>query len=233
MRSEILALDLSRHHRSIQTLSSTHVAKSGQLLDTLIDASPSPVPESFLDAQERLENAAETTTAGLSVFLTALANQWRAADEVFWASHAAQQEAVVLIRDVDAALLIHPDQVTALEFQEDLDAIRTSVGALAIKHVPMPAHIMLPDQRTSNDGVRKVLMHSLDDAKRILAKAEAVVERYVAGARALDRQRVLRKDIEGASGRRLDQHSLWTTLAQTPRKPATPSSPTFPPCKPR
>lgn len=198
MRSEILALDLSRHHRAIHTLTHTSIAKAGQLLDDLIDASPQPVPEHFLDAQEALENSAQLTTTGLASFMTALANQWRGADEVFWTCHATQQEAVVLVRDVEAALLIQPDETTAREFEEDLEAIRKAVEAISSSKVPMPVHATLADQATANEVLGKVLERAMADARKMLAKAKEVVERYAAAARAFERNRLLRKEIEGA-----------------------------------
>ena len=209
MRFEILSLELASHKSHINTLVRSAVPASSTSLDKLIDISHTPLPDAFLDEQERLEDATKVLTEGLPAFLSEMATQWRHGDEVFWGARGAETGSETLVRDVEEALLKLPESGMAEAFEKragglrkELDETREAMGSRRRKgFLPMPEHGAAKEQKERNVELVKGLEANVEIAGRELNEAVEVVERYRFAAVALDRSREVRKQTEETSSK--------------------------------
>ncbi|GAA5867021.1 hypothetical protein JCM1840_005942 [Sporobolomyces johnsonii] len=207
MRSQMLSLSLSSLHSSLRLLTSSLLPSSSTHLDKLIDTSPSPLPDSFLDAQDALEDTIRRSTAGLGSFAEEMVRLWKTADEVFWRAHEAEGDAEALTRDTDEALLKLPARAHAEAFKRRARKLRNEVEdtreALARRDLPSkgPTHPLAPEQAGETARLAKTLEKNLGMAEEAVARAEKRVERYERGVEALERAAEVRTRLEAALGR--------------------------------
>lgn len=204
MRSELLSLELASHKSRINTLVRSALPATSTSLDKLIDTSYAPLPDAFLDEQERLEEATKALTEGLPAFLTGMATQWRHGDEVFWGARGVETGSETLVREVEEALLKLPESVMAEGFEKraeglrkELDETREAMGTRRRKgFLPMPEHGAAEEQRARNAELVKGLEVNVARAGRGLGEAVEAAERYRFAALALDRSREVRREME-------------------------------------
>ncbi|GAA5908711.1 hypothetical protein JCM5296_002683 [Sporobolomyces johnsonii] len=215
MRSQMLSLSLSSLHSSLRLLTSSLLPSSSTHLDKLIDTSPSPLPDSFLDAQDALEDTIRRSTAGLGSFAEEMVRLWKTADEVFWRAHEAEGDAEALTRDTDEALLKLPARAHAEGFKRRARKLRNEVEdtreALARRDLPAkgPTHPLAPEQAGETARLAKTLEKNLGMADEAVARAEKRVERYERGVEALERAAEVRTRLEAALGRLREFEEGW------------------------
>ncbi|GAA5927654.1 hypothetical protein JCM1841_006073 [Sporobolomyces salmonicolor] len=238
MRSQMLALSLSSLHSSLRLLTSSLLPTSSIHLDKLIDTSPSPLPDSFLDAQDALEDSIRRATAGLGSFAEDMVRLWKAADEVFWRAHEAEGDAEALTRDTDEALLKLqlPAPAAGVQAQAQAQAqegfrqrarkLRIEVdetrAALARRDLPRkgPTHALAPEQADETARLAKTLETSVQVAEEAVRRAEKRVERYERGVEALERAAEVRRRLEAALGRLREFREGWEGIeGERPRGP--------------
>ena len=210
MRSEVLSLELAAHKSRIHSLTSTSIPDTARRLDKLINTSPTPLPDPFLDVQDKLEEDAKAFIDGLGTFLADMVRQWRNADEIFWMASGVETKAEVLQREIEEALLKLPKREIADEFesrvagaQADLREAEESLGVRrrATGFLPMPKHDAVPEQAEENRELVLTLEQTVRDATATLASADAKakgVPLRSRGARTL--RRTARRDGRRAQG---------------------------------
>ncbi|GAA5952394.1 hypothetical protein JCM21900_003802 [Sporobolomyces salmonicolor] len=238
MRSQMLSLSLSSLHSSLRLLTSSLLPASSIHLDKLIDTSPSPLPDSFLDAQDALEDSIRRATAGLGSFAEDMVRLWKAADEVFWCAHEAEGDAEALTRDTDEALLKLqlPAPGAGVQAQAQAQAqkglrqrarkVRNEVdetrAALARRDLPRkgPTHALAPEQADETARLAETLETSVQVAEEAVRRAEKRVERYERGVEALERAAEVRRRLEAALGRLREFGEGWEGIeGERPRGP--------------
>jgi hypothetical protein len=190
MRSEILALDLAKLTPRLNNLVHSALPKCAKALDALIDCSPTPVPDAWLDRQDALEANLRLETEGLTTFLAELVRQWRRADEFHHSTKSIRDEATSLHRDVEEALLKLPERARAGSFRETVGSLRTRSTKLRkaiMVETPRPIHARVADQSTVNGEVVAALLAALDDANKALELVAAASDTYSFASEALER----------------------------------------------
>lgn len=207
MRSEVLSLELAAHKSRIHSLTSTSIPDTARRLDKLINTSPTPLPDPFLDVQDKLEEDAKAFIDGLGTFLADMVRQWRNADEIFWMASGVETKAEVLQREIEEALLKLPKREIADEFesrvagaQADLREAEESLGVRrrATGFLPMPKHDAVPEQAEENRELVLTLEQTVRDATATLASADAKAKGYRFAAEALERSVALRAEMDVA-----------------------------------
>ncbi|KAK4701836.1 hypothetical protein P7C70_g4387, partial [Phenoliferia sp. Uapishka_3] len=205
MRSEVLSLELAGQKSKIHSLVSASIPATAQRLDKLIDASPTPLPDAFLDFQDKLEEDTRNLTDGLGTFLADMVKQWRNADEVFWIAWGVEHKAELLGREVDEALLKLPTRESADGFEKGVEGARVELReaqkSLGDRRrtegfLPMPTHHVMPEQDEENRDLLETMEENVKKAARVLAGAEVKVKGYRFAAEALERSVVLRADMD-------------------------------------
>ncbi|GAA5844691.1 hypothetical protein JCM9279_002883 [Rhodotorula babjevae] len=193
LRSSTRTHLVSIQHSALSTLAhqllASLVPASATALDKLIDASPQPLPEPFLDEQDRLEADCGAAATGLREFLDGTSAQRTLADAL------AADAASVSARAVAAAGAGDPPALVELRVR----ALPALYDALV--RLPAPTHALAPAQRAANDVVRSALAG-------LVGAAEEAVERAEGRARAeeqLDevgqRARAARERLDGLEAR--------------------------------
>ncbi|GAA6009150.1 hypothetical protein JCM10207_004283 [Rhodosporidiobolus poonsookiae] len=207
MRSQMVALSLSQLTSHLRTLTSSTLAASGTALDKLIDNSPSPLPEAFLDEQDRLELEAGRTTKGLRGWAEEMVRQWRAADDLFWRAHDLEVAAAALTRDIDSAIPHLPSLPTSSAdpgpFPARLAVLSSSLAPLSslLSALPAPTHPALSDLTLHHTRLRKMLQKNLDRASSAVREAEAAQARWDAARRVCDEAQRTREELKQAAER--------------------------------
>ncbi|ORY63821.1 hypothetical protein BCR35DRAFT_326628 [Leucosporidium creatinivorum] len=201
MRSEILSLELARSKSRIHALTSNTIPTTAKSLDKLIDTSPAPLPDSFLDEQDRLEDSAKELTQGLDGFLADMVKQWRFSDELFWKARKVQERAETVERDIEEALLKLPERSLAEAFESREPALRNALsdaqnqlartGAL-----PTPSHGAAPEQVLENERLLEALRQSLTSAGDALDSSRERLATYRFAIETLERAKALRAEME-------------------------------------
>lgn len=201
MRSEILSLELARAKSRIHSFTATAIAATVKSLDKLIDTSPAPLPDSFLDEQDRLEDEAKVLTTGLDGFLDGMVKQWRSSDDLHWRARKVEEDAHLVQRDVEEALLKLPRRRLADEFearQEDskrtLDDAEEQLERAGV--LVMPSHSTCPEQAEENQRLLAALQASFRAAKNELDASKRLVQRYRFAAETLERAATIRAQME-------------------------------------
>ncbi|SCZ89466.1 BZ3500_MvSof-1268-A1-R1_Chr9g10419 [Microbotryum saponariae] len=83
LRTDTLSLSLATFKSRLYELSHQLLPESASTLDQLIDNTPEPLPDGFLDEQDRLEDRIELETQGLEMFLIEMKAQWVVADSIW------------------------------------------------------------------------------------------------------------------------------------------------------
>ncbi|GAA5852857.1 hypothetical protein JCM8547_004711 [Rhodosporidiobolus lusitaniae] len=208
MRSQMLRLSLSQLTSHLRTLTTSLTPATGTLLDKLIDSSPSPLPDSFLDEQDRLELDVGRATKGTREFAEEMGRQWKAADEVFWAAHEVEQEAAALAVEAENAIpllpSLPPDLAADTSFSSRLATLSYSLSPLrtALASLPSPSHSLAPSQPTSETPhLLRTLEKNLSRASGAVSNAEEAVRRWKGAKKACEQAEKVRRELEGVRGR--------------------------------
>lgn len=201
MRSEILSLELARSKSRIHALTSTAIPSTAKSLDKLIDTSPAPLPDSFLDEQDRLEDSAKELTHGLDSFLVDMVKQWRGSDDLFWKARKVQEAAETVEREVEEALLKLPQRSLVEAFEDRDRTLRRDLeegqARLARKGVvPTPRHGAAPEQVVENEQLLAALTQSIASAGDALTSYRERVQRYRFAFQTLERAQAIRVEME-------------------------------------
>ncbi|GAA6051096.1 hypothetical protein JCM3770_004711 [Rhodotorula araucariae] len=164
-RTQLLALQFSSLTTLSRTLSTSLLPSSAAALDKLIDASPTPLPEPFLDEQDRLEADCARAVDGLAAFLAAVHAQRTAADALL--ATAAALVARASDPSADASALVQ-----LREGEGESDGTPTGLRA-ALARIPAPTHPLAPDQARANAAVGDALERAVRAAEDALERAEA------------------------------------------------------------
>jgi hypothetical protein len=187
MRAEILSLDLATLASRIHTLS--HSTLAAKILDSMVDASPVPLPESFLDLQDELEARIKRDLSGILDFCHALTSQWKQVDEVYWTCRDLRLSSEVLARDIEQATLKLPSEVLADTFQGRLQALLSKYDAACIPVIttlPTPLlQAQVPDQALYNQQVVDTVRLTTQSTSLCLNGCRQAVEAYRNAAQAL------------------------------------------------
>ncbi|BGP40953.1 hypothetical protein JCM10449v2_004918 [Rhodotorula kratochvilovae] len=158
-RTQLLVLQLSSLSSLSRTLASSLLPSSAAALDKLIDASPTPLPEPFLDEQDRLEAECARAVYGLPAFLAAVRAQRDAADALLAEADALAAQAGAPDADAPALQRLRAEALPALH--------------AALSRLPAPAHPLAPDQPRLSAALHEVLEGKVRAAEEALRRAEA------------------------------------------------------------
>ncbi|GJN91278.1 hypothetical protein Rhopal_004297-T1 [Rhodotorula paludigena] len=195
-RIRLLALSLSSLSTHARTLSSSLVPASATHLDKLIDSSPTPLPESFLDAQDALEAAATGATDGLAQFADELRKQHEAADTLHARSAELNGAASAIEHDALAALAHLRTSSSPGPAPRASTALETRLAALRSTHssplplldaLPSPTHAALaPDQPEHSHALREALREEVRRADEAVQRAARRVDELVRAEAAIE-----------------------------------------------
>jgi len=192
-RTHLVTLQRSTLSTLAHQLASSLVPASATALDKLIDASPQPLPEAFLDEQDRVEAECGAAAAGLREFLDGLSAQRSQADAL------AADAASVSARAVAAAGAGGRDALAELRARA-LPALHSALARLAA-----PTHPLAPAQRAANADVRSAL-------GELVAAAQEAVERAEGRARAEERLDEVGRRAQAARERLDGLEERWRAL---------------------
>ena len=181
MRAEIVSLDLAALTSRLHTLLHSTLPASGKTLDLLVDSSPEPLPERYLDAQDALEARTKAEVAGVDDFCRALGRQWKEADEIASSLEAQRTELEQLERDVREATLKLPADELASAFERRSAAAQDAqahVTNLLVK-IRLPCHPeRAPDQQQHNQELRQLLQDRAEQSQEQLVTVQASIQQY-------------------------------------------------------
>ncbi|BGP17048.1 hypothetical protein JCM10213v2_005057 [Rhodosporidiobolus nylandii] len=225
LKSQMLSLSLSQLTSYLRTLSSTAVPASATLLDKLIDTSPAPLPDSFLDEQDRLELEIAKTTKGCRSFAEGMVRQWKEAEQVFWAAHEAERAAEALAREAEDAIpLLRALPTSSSPFTARVADLASSLASTRIKltALPSPEHPSRPEQPAETARLRRTLEKNLARAASAVERAEEAARQWDGARRAVERARAVQRRMEGACGVLQRAREALETLSANEGKPKGP-----------
>ncbi|GAA5988261.1 hypothetical protein JCM10908_002135 [Rhodotorula pacifica] len=161
-RTQLFQLARTTLTTNARTLSSSLVPAAGAALDKLIDASSAPLPESFLDAQDRLEDAVSSLGDELDRFAVEVVQQAEMAGIVRAALDDFQCAALSLVEEARPSA---PDTVPTRETHRDLlarlDGLQARLDEIQdqLRALPRPRHPAVPSQAEHTTS----LLAELDD----------------------------------------------------------------------
>ncbi|GAA5824521.1 hypothetical protein JCM11251_000457 [Rhodosporidiobolus azoricus] len=214
IRQQMLSLSLDQLTSHSRTLRSNQLPMTATLLDKLIDTSPTPLPDSFLDEQDRIE-ADIGRTKEVESFAAEMAKQWKGADEVFWRSCELEKEAEKLAKEADEAVSalssmslanaangahIAADPTT---FASRLSTLYTSLLTLgtSLSALPSPSHPLAPTQLTSDTPrLFATLRKNIDRATATVGNAEEKVKRWEKAKKAVEEAEGVKAELERVQG---------------------------------
>ena len=213
MRSEIVSLDLAALTSRIHTLLYSTLPATGKTLDTIVDSSPTPIPDRYLDLQDDLEARVKDGIAGVADFCSLLAKQWREADEVW--SIATEESGVTeaLQRDVVEAALKVPTEAIAAGFETRMAASAAKARSLSevLNALPQPRHhVYCQDQAQSTAALAAQLTSTYESLVAKQASTKAAVISYRAAVTALEDAKMLQIEAGSAKQR------IESLVAETP-----------------
>ncbi|BGP00297.1 hypothetical protein NBRC10513v2_004522 [Rhodotorula toruloides] len=174
------------------------VPLSASFLDKLIDSSAIPLPESFLDEQDRLEDSVKAISEGLQQFTEELVAQRSAADHLFRRLEAVSASARTLESDVQTARAELPSFTTTADFAPrlvDLERVLDDIRA-DFHDLPRPLHPSVPDQSAHNSELVATLQQYLRDANEATRSAETAAARYAADRGAVESAQAVRTKLD-------------------------------------
>ncbi|SCV69746.1 BQ2448_1140 [Microbotryum intermedium] len=191
LRTDTLSLSLATFKSRIYELSQQLIPESASTLDQLIDNTPEPLPDGFLDEQDRLEDGVELQTQGLEMFLIEMKAQWIVADSIWEGlgttlEHLEKAREAVVLAAEDVQGLSKGDEKRILEVEEQLRKARNGweTGRNRFRgELIMPNHPMAHDQvdenkrlsRTFERAIRKIEAHLLE-VEAMLGEHKRAVE---------------------------------------------------------
>ncbi|GAA5907905.1 hypothetical protein JCM6882_001522 [Rhodosporidiobolus microsporus] len=212
MRHQMLALSQQHLSAHLLTLTSQHLPLSGTLLDKLIDSSPAPLPDSFLDEQDRVELEVGRAK-GLEGFADGMARQWRAADEAFWRACEVEREGEKIARDAEEAVALlpsssssstpSPSAVDPETFPSRLSSLsaRLTILRSSLSSLPSPSHPLAPSQPTlDTPKLAATLRKNVDRAAAAVEQAQAAVGRWGRAKEACEEAQGVRGELERVLG---------------------------------
>ncbi|GAA6034607.1 hypothetical protein JCM8097_005420 [Rhodosporidiobolus ruineniae] len=104
LQLQMLSLSLSQLTSHTRQLTSSLLPASASALDKLIDHSPTPLPDSFLDEQDRIELEVGRATNGLREFAEGMVQGWKGAEECWSKAGEVEREAGRLEREAEEAV---------------------------------------------------------------------------------------------------------------------------------
>lgn len=159
-----------------RTLGTSLVPAAAASLDKLIDASAAPLPDSFLDAQDRLEEAVAALGDGLDRFAAELVQQADIVDSVRIELDRVEQEATSL------AAKCTPENSPDRELLTDLLAHLEGLGRRLddvqdrLRALPRPRHPAVPSHPGQTASLVADLESRLSKCRGSLSKASAAAD---------------------------------------------------------
>jgi hypothetical protein len=183
-----------------RTLSASLVPAAAASLDKLIDASPVPLPDSFLDAQDRLEEAVSALLGdGLD----------RSAAEVI-----RQSEMVVIMRteldrvqeestSLASSAASTPTREMLAELLGRLERVQTRVDDVQdqLRDLPRPRQSAVPSQSEHTASFVAEIETRLSSCRKSLSETSAIIDIYRQRLDVLTEVESLLRDVQESSGR--------------------------------
>ncbi|GAA5876294.1 hypothetical protein JCM16303_007088 [Sporobolomyces ruberrimus] len=222
---QMLQLSLSQLKSHLRQLSSTLLQSTSTKLDKLIDHSPEPLPETFLDEQDRIEDTirGEFVTSGLTRVFEERVEAWRLGDEMFWGGVKAEKGAEQLGEEVEEETrkLRVVDQLSAEQqgrtdwvvkfekriktIEEDLGQARRCFdskleGILASSSVSSNSTIgrLFPDLDEEGQQTLKTLEKNLRKAQVVVEETRKSVGKFRKGVEAIEGAGIVREKLRKA-----------------------------------
>ncbi|GAA5968229.1 hypothetical protein JCM8115_006163 [Rhodotorula mucilaginosa] len=164
-----------------RTLSESLVPAAAASLDKLIDASPVPLPDSFLDAQDRLEEAVSALLGdGLDRFAAEVMRQSEMVVTMRIELDRVQEESNSLAAAATAEASSTPTREMLAELLGRLERIQTRVDDVQdqLWDLPRPRHSAVPSQSEHTASLVAEIETRLSSCRKSLSETSAVVDTY-------------------------------------------------------
>lgn len=214
MRNETVNLDLAALTSRVHTLLYSTLPATGKTLDSIVDTSPTPISDRYLDLQDDLEARIKDGTAGLTDFCSHLGKQWKEADEIWSTAVDEGLIAKALQRDIVEAALKTPAAPEAIIFEARLAATMSKCAMVAqvLAKLSRPRHAQwLLDQDEHTQALSLQLTEDIDSLKTKQAAAKDAAVTYRAAVTALTNSQTLVADLVAA------REDIGALLAAAPR----------------
>ncbi|GAA5968934.1 hypothetical protein JCM3765_002934 [Sporobolomyces pararoseus] len=237
LRHQTLLLSLSSLKSHLHQLTSTHLATSSSLLDKLIDHSPEPLPDAFLDEQDKVEDTVKADFGvkggDMSRWLEGRIEEWKRCDDVHWKSIEVEKESELLAEEVEAELgklrIDHSSEAEEgmkewvakfeerlSQSQETLDQARQTLGAVktsssssrAPPSIQQSSPQILEDSRKLSDELEDHLRR-VDSSFKETART---VDKFRTGVKAIERGSQVRRRLLEALNALQQFHDEIVTL---------------------
>ncbi|TFY80275.1 hypothetical protein EWM64_g3731 [Hericium alpestre] len=194
--AEALSKDAAQFAGRISSLRHTKISAAGKALDKLIDHSRKPVPEEFLDEQDKLEDHGINELENVGKFVMDVVTQWRKADEFYVETVKDQAAARMLYEEIETAKLSHPSARQDTLYTSRASAIGRRLlsrknPAVSGNGFPKPSHPLFPDQKESNKHITQLLQSELTAAIDQARKVEQSAQDYHAAFETVKRVEAL------------------------------------------
>ncbi|KWU42321.1 hypothetical protein RHOSPDRAFT_36119 [Rhodotorula sp. JG-1b] len=179
-RAQLSQLAYTTLTTNARTLSASLVPAAAASLDKLIDASPTPLPVSFLDAQDRLEEVVSALLGdGLDRFAAEVIRQSEMVVIMRTDIDRIQQESTTLAAEAVSEAST-PTRETLAELLGRLERIQTRVDDVQdqLRDLPRPRHSAVPNQSEHTASLVAEIETRLSSCRKSLAETSAVVHIY-------------------------------------------------------
>jgi len=207
LRIQTLSLSLTSLKTHLRQLHSTHLPHSSTILDKLIDTSPTPIPDEFLDEQDRLEDQVRGLK-GVEGFLKERMREWVDAENAFWKSFEGEKEAEKLREEVREGVgklsvgsqgeveksVVEGYEKRLVELEEKLKEARGIMEELKTR--PLQSSHLAPDQRYETSQLLKTLEKNRARPEKGFEGAKEMVEKYREGVEVIARAKEVRSELE-------------------------------------
>ena len=163
-----------------RTLSASLVPGAAASLDKLIDASPTPLPDSFLDAQDRLEEVVSALLGdGLDRFAAEVIRQSEMVVIMRTELERVREESTSLAAEATSEASAPTRQMLA-ELLGCLERLQTRVDDVQdqLRDLPRPRHSAVPNQSEHTASLVAEIETRLSSCRKSLAETSAVVHIY-------------------------------------------------------
>lgn len=186
-----------------RTLSASLVPAAAASLDKLIDASPVPLPDSFLDAQDRLEEAVSALADRMDHFAAEVVGQAEMVVNMRTEFDRVQQESTSLGAAAASEAASAPTREMLAEFLGRLEQIQTRVDDVQdqLRDLPRPRHSAVPSQSEHTASLVAELETQLSSSRKSLSEASAVVGTYRQKLDVLTEVESLLREMQKSAGR--------------------------------
>ncbi|KAI6047096.1 hypothetical protein EDC04DRAFT_2886920 [Pisolithus marmoratus] len=181
--AEILSRDAAQIAGKISSLRHGRIASAGKALDKLIENSRKPVPEEFLDEQDKLEEKGINDMEDVGKFVMSVVTQWRKADELYVETMKDRSAAQNLMEEIETARLYHPTPRQGGSFMSRAD---TLVKRLALRGKP----------DSFNENLAQSLSSELFGTGELVVRVESLAREYRRGYEAVKEIDTLSQHIE-------------------------------------